>query len=222
MPEEKHEQSSPPSALHDTSNVSPLPCSSLTASPCCSDQMDTFPPSDPVATYSPLGLGARLYTGCVCLHRSNIISPDAPDHTFTVPSNEAVQSWLGRRGFLEPGPVGVQRRVNISFRCPRRSNLRPSSAVQIFAVLSSEQLASMCPPGLQQTALTSSSCPVRQRRGTLSPVEEAWQMYMLRSEEQVANESQSRQSTSSTGPVCSRKTFTMPPPAASHTMARRS
>jgi hypothetical protein len=135
MPEEKHEQSSPPSALHDTSNVSPLPCSSLTASPCCSDQMDTFPPSDPVATYSPLGLGARLYTGCVCLHRSNIISPDAPDHTFTVPSNEAVQSWLGWRGFLEPGPVGVQRRVNISFRCPRRSNLRPSSAVQIFAVL---------------------------------------------------------------------------------------
>jgi hypothetical protein len=54
--------------------------------------------------------------------------------------------------------------------------LSPSSAVQIFAVESSEQLASSSPPGLQQTALTSSSCPDRQRSGVFSSAQDTWQM----------------------------------------------
>lgn len=96
--------------------------------------------------------------------------------TLTVPSKDAVQSSRGLSGCWELGPVGVHRNVKISLRWPRRSYFRPSSTVQIFAVESSEQEASSSPPGLQQTAFTSSSWPVRQRRGVFSSLGNTWQM----------------------------------------------
>ena len=87
-----------------------------------------------------------------------------------------------------------------------------------LAVLSSEQLAISFPQGLQQTAFTSSVCPLKVYMGVASG-EETLHTKIVLSDEQVTNVSESFQSTSRTGAACREYAFTTVPSSTSHTNA---